>query len=485
MIKSYAVLFAPEFRLQATLRHQPGLITRPVALLEVQGAKSLVVEMNAEAGGFQVVRGMSPTQALARCPDLQLVQGNLGHERSAQNALLQAAGNFSPYLESTASGIATVELPPERKFSAASLHDLVLAPLCALGLDVRVSIAATPGLALLAARFAHPVKIVSDAASFLNPLPISALQPTEEMTCVLGSWGIATIGQLIALPQAQVWERLGPDAVRLWEMATGGKDRPLRLVKSPELFAEETDLDYPIETLEPLLFLLRRFLDQIASRLGNAYLVAGRLRLVLRFERGEVYRRTFTLPQPTRDVTLLFRMLHTHLEGFTSEAPIIGLELAAQPTRPQAEQFSLLDRGLRDPHQFTETLARLLALLGPHSVGSPELEPSHHPDAFHLRPFDPTSTAPASDTELLVGVPWLRFRPPLPANVVLNDTSPAYLYSARSTGPIRDARGPWQMEGDWWDDRRWAREEWDVATDDGMYRLVHARDQWFLDGIYA
>ena len=68
--------------------------------------------------------------------------------------------------------------------------------------------------------------------------------------------------------------------------------------------------------LEPLLFLLRRFLEQIAARLANAYLVVGKLRLILQFENGAPYRRIFTIPQPTRDVELLFRMLHTHLGKF-------------------------------------------------------------------------------------------------------------------------------------------------------------------------
>jgi hypothetical protein len=51
-------------------------------------------------------------------------------------------------------------------------------------------------------------------------------------------------------------------------------------------------------------------------------------------------------------------MLHTHLESFTSESAIIGLELTAQPVRPGTEQFGLLEKGLRDPHQLAETLAR-------------------------------------------------------------------------------------------------------------------------------
>jgi protein ImuB len=484
-MKSYAVLLAPEFRLQATLRHTPNRVEQPVALLEMQGTKPRVCEMTAAARRRLVHRGMTPTQALARCPDLQLINGNAGHERSAQDAMLQVAETLSPFLESTGPGVVTVELPSEQKLGARDFIGKIVGPLVSLGLDVRMGVAGTPDLADLAARHADPVRIVSDAAKFLAPLPVAALEPGEELATVLESWGIRTIGQFVALPSAQVWDRLGPEAVRLGERAAGGRARPLKLIKPQEFFAEEADLEHPVEMLEPLLFLLRRFLDQIATRLASAYLVAGKLRLVLRFERDEAYQRVFTIPQPTRDVSLLFRMLHTHLENFTSESPIVGLELAAKPVRPNAEQFGLLERGLRDPHQFAETLARLQALLGSDHVGTPELEPSHHPEAFHLRPYDVETSAPEKDDTLLIGVPWLRFRPLVPANVVLNETRPAYLYSARSTGAIRDARGPWLLDGDWWEKRAWSREEWDIATDDGLYRLVRTEQSWFLDGIYA
>jgi protein ImuB len=73
----------------------------------------------------------------------------------------------------------------------------------------------------------------------------------------------------------------------------------------------------------------------------------------------------------------------------------------------------------------------------------------------------------------------------VPANIVLNDARPAFLYSSRTTGPVKDARGPWLLEGDWWESWRWAREEWDIATEDGVYRLVRDGSDWFLDGIYA
>jgi len=484
-MKNYAVMFAPEFRLQAALRHEPGRRDQAVALLEVQANKPRVAEMTVAAEMFQVERGMAPTQAMARCPGLQLIHANGGNERSAQGALLQMAETLSPYFESTAPGTVTVELPPEQSFAEHVFIEKIIRPLQSLGLDVRVGMAGTPDLALLAAKEAAPVKIVTVAEDFLAPLSIAALQPGEEMAGVLESWGIRTIRQFAALPSAEMGERLGPEAVALKERAGGGRVRPLKLIKPQEFFAEEADLEHPVEMLEPLLFLLRRFLEQITARLGCAWLVAGKLRLVLRFEQGEAYRRLFTIPQPTRDVTLLFRMLHTHLENFTSPSPIIGLELAAKPVRPNAQQFSLLDRGLRDPHQFAETLARLEALLGTGRAGSPVLEASRHPEAFHLQPYDPQAPAPEGKEELLIGVPWLRFCPAVPARIELNAARPAYVASSRSTGPIHEARGPWFLEGNWWESRRWSREEWDIATGDGLYRLVRTGNGWALDGIYA
>lgn len=484
-MKKYAVLLAPEFRLQATLRYATDLAGRPVALLDSQGTRPRVSERNAQARASHVECGMTPTQAMARCAELHLFNGNPGHERSAQDILLQTAETLSPFLEATGPGVVTVELPGEKSFTEADLIEKWIGPLAAVGLAVRVGLAGTPDLAFLAARFADLVRLVESATEFLAPLSVDALEPAEELMSVLGSWGIRTIGQLIALPMAQVCERLGPQAVALWERAHGGRARPLKLVKVQEFFTEEASLENPVEMLEPLLFLLRRFLEQITTRLASAYLVVGKLRLVLRFEQGPCYQRLFTIPQPTRDVELLFRMLHTHLENFTSASPIIGLELAAKPVRPNAEQFGLLEKGLRDPHQFAETLARLQALLGPDRVGSPEMDASHHPDAFHLVPYETASALAPEGKDLLIGVPWLRFRPPVRANVILNEVRPAFLYSPRSTGPIKDARGPWIIEGNWWELRAWSREEWDVATDEGIYRLVRIEEDWFLDGIYA
>jgi protein ImuB len=169
-MKSYAVLFAPEFRLQAALRYSPQLRGKAVALLEMQGTKPRVWELNSVARTYHVQPGMTPTQAMARCPELHLANGNAGYERSAQETLLQTAEGLSPFLESTQPGVVTAELPPERIFREEDIIGKLIAPLQSLGLDVRVGIAGTPDLALLAARFADPVSIASKMRP-ASPMP--------------------------------------------------------------------------------------------------------------------------------------------------------------------------------------------------------------------------------------------------------------------------------------------------------------------------
>src|SRR5438132_9308788 len=148
---------------------------------------------------------------------------------------------------------------------------------------------------------------------------------------ILHKWGIHTLGQLAALDKEQVGARLGPEAIQMWERANGQSNRLLKLIRPPESFEESFEFENEIETAEPLLFMLRRFLEQLSLRLSAIYLVAKELTLRITFSNKQNYERVFKIPQPTNDVDLLFRMLHTHLENFKSEHPIIAVSLQAQP----------------------------------------------------------------------------------------------------------------------------------------------------------
>ena len=91
---------------------------------------------------------------------------------------------------------------------------------------------------------------------------------------ILHKWGIHTLGQFAALDRDELGARLGSEAARLWDRANGKTTRLLKLVQPPESFAESFEFENEIETAEPLLFMLRRFLEQLSVRLNAIYLVA-------------------------------------------------------------------------------------------------------------------------------------------------------------------------------------------------------------------
>src|SRR5438132_3036666 len=150
----------------------------------------------------------------------------------------------------------------------------------------------------------------------------------QEILAILHKWGVHTLGQLVALNKEELRTRLGSDAVRLWERANGTSTRLLKFVQPSETFQESFEFDHEIETAEPLLFMLRRFLEQFSFRLSSIYLVTQELTLRIGFSNNQTnasaartYDRVFKIPQPTNDVDLLFRMLQTHLENFKSKHP--------------------------------------------------------------------------------------------------------------------------------------------------------------------
>jgi protein ImuB len=320
----------------------------------------------------------------------------------------------------------------------------------------------------------------------------------QQILAILHKWGIHTLGQLAVLDKEQLAARLGVEAVRMWERANGQSDRPLKFVRPPESFEERFEFENEIETAEPLLFMLRRFLQQLSLRLSAIYHVVNQLTLRITFSNPprdgfaaankQIYERVFKIPQPTNDVDLLFRMLHTHLENFRSECPITAVSLDAQPTKPPRQQFGLFETTLRNPHQLSETLARLTALLGADRVGTPVLEETHRPDAFHLETFswevgaiNLNRLAPTAPLRAALR----RFRPNIAASVLLADEQPIHLRSGQVSGPVSGRRGPYRASGNWWDEKIWSRSEWDLELEDNVLVRCHqSGGTWQIDGVY-
>jgi protein ImuB len=274
-------------------------------------------------------------------------------------------------------------------------------------------------------------------------------------------------------------------------------------------FEAALELEWPIEGLEPLSFVLARLLEPLAERLERADRGAAVLYTSLRLTSRSVFTRTVQLPAPMRDPKTLRTLILLDLESHPPDAPIDIVRVFIEPTPARVLQWTLLERAQPAPEQVSTLIARLTALMGEKHVGSPQLIDTWKPGAFEMAEFRPSASdaVPPPPPAVDLKAALRRFRFPIPTRVVVQEGRPVRVQTDRqgfTSGAVIEAAGPWRTSGNWWEtpgprmkasqqaDRptgqqdAWDRDEWDVAMTDGtVYRLVVEREvgQWFLEGV--
>jgi len=455
----------------------------PIALLDPDGRHIIEVNLSAEAAGVQP--GITTSLATARAPHLLLLGRIPSLEAQLQNTFLQLSYRYSPYLENSAPGICTLDFRYNRA-PEIRLREL-LSQLRAIGLKAQAGVGPNPEIALQAAKIADPILEVTSNSVLLQSLPLESLNPSPYLLDIFHSWGIRTLGAVTRLPRAEIGQRLGLEGLSLWDRAAGRSTNALRYVQPPETFEEAIDFEHPLETLEPLLFILKRFLERLSLRIEAAYKLIAELGLILNLDDGEKVVRTLQIPAPSCEVETLFRIAAQYLETVQTSAPVVGLRIEASPSNPANNQFDFFQGGLKDPNRFFQTLARLAALVGNDRVGIPEKINTHQPDRIRLRipGFDWSRVTTQSSWNLKIGPALRRYRPGILAKVELDNGKPILIQSDLVAGKIRETRGPWKLSGNWWDPSHWEVEEWDIQLENGhLFRLAQNTDCWEVVGVY-
>ena len=361
------------------------------------------------------------------------------------------------------------------------------------GVRANLAMASNPDAAICAARGFAGVSIVpyGDEAKFLGELPLALLGPAPELLETLERWGIRRFRELAALPPLGIAERLGPQGLRLRELARGEAQRTLTPLREPPHFEEEIEMEYPVELLEPLAFLLARLFNGLATRLATRGLATDELRLRLRLENRVEYRRTLRLPAPSLDAKAFLKLAQLDLAAHPPPAPVVRVRVEMNPARPRAAQSGLFLPAAPEPVKLELTLARIRAIVGEGRVGSPELMDTHRPDAFRMvAGADALARARANergsaDEGIRPTLAFRIFRPPRAARVALDSGQPGFVAAQGIRGKVVERAGPWRTSGDWWTRDPWSRDEWDIALSDGaLYRLYCAPQGWFVEGSY-
>jgi protein ImuB len=354
------------------------------------------------------------------------------------------------------------------------------------GATAHLALAANPDAAICAARGFPGVSIIpyGDEGKFLAPLPLALLSPTPQLLETLERWGIRRFHEMAALPPLGIAERLGTEGQRLRELARGEAERKLHRLEEPLTFEDEIELDYPVELLEPLAFLLSRLINGLATRLATRALATDELRLRLTLETNATHQRILRLPVPTLDTKAFLKLLQLDLEAHPPAAPVLKLWMGVNPVKPQAAQTGLFIPVSPEPVKLELTLARIHSLVGEGRAGIAQLLDTHRPDAFRVHPWGRAPAIPVRPAET-ARLALRLFRPARAARVAIAANQPSFVTADGIRGKVLERAGPWRTSGDWWTRDPWQRDEWDIALSDGaLYRIYCEPRGWFVAGSY-
>jgi protein ImuB len=470
-------------------------------------------------------------------------------EGAPPDVLAEVAREFSPRIEVCSHAEIVLDLNGLTRLfgEARTIAEELRRTAADRGLRVRVAITGTRTASRLLVRYRAgltivepgneaaavaplPINLLGDVAGILEPRTTNAQSPkpeaqSPEVLATFRRWGLRTLGDLAALPSDDLAARLGRQDVDWQRLARGEDARPLVPAVPEERFEQTLELEWPIEELEPLSFVLGRLMEALEAHLAQRDRGAAVLHVRLHLIKTdgttrEVHERSLQLPVAIRDARTLRTLALLDLEANPPAAAIDRVTVAVDPTPARIVQFSLLTRPLPTPEQVSTLMARLHALMGEERCGSPVTVDSWQPGAFAMKAFMPLDanarhqrddTRRHRDTEEkpLKGlsaeaapiVAIRRFRHPLPIRVHVKQGKPSSVSIMRrglNGGAVDSCAGPWRTSGAWWtlhaespepraqSRQSWDRDEWDVALADGpTYRLFRERhsDKWFLEGV--
>ncbi len=523
----------------------------PVAVIHAN--RVVATSLAARYQGVQP--GLRRRAAQACCPSLVLVPLDPAHDTRMFEAVLRAVERITPLLEVTEPGTVTFAARGPSRYHGgdeALAQEVAGRVITLLGDQVRAT--GPPGVgvadgrftATLAARRAARQALAAGeapssgrrgsggtgeggagwlvvppgaSAAFLAPLSVTNL-PDPALADLLGRLGLCTLGQLAALPAADVLGRFGPLGQEAHRAANGMDDRPPGTRSPPPELTVQEAFEPPVLQSGPVVFTAKHLADGLHADLSRRGLVVTTCLVWVETEHGERHERIWH-HGPGFTAAALAERVRWQLEGWAqgpagptggiSALRLVPIEVVADEGR----QLGFWGGDQQGAERAARAAARLSGLLGPEAVTVPEWRGGRSPG-------EGVVTVPAATVDLAeregrgrIGPPagsgpWPgRLPPPSPARVpahlepaeVVDEAGRAVTVTGRGVTSAPPARlasgssrprqitawaGPWPIDERWWDPAgRRRRARFQVVTDDGRaHLLVLTQGRWWLAATY-
>lgn len=293
----------------------PLLQNRPVIVGGTENQRGVVHTASYEARKRGIRTGMALVRAKQICPEAIFLKGNYEHYRAVSQIFQEIYLKYTPVVEFTSLDDAyldltgTLHLHPEVGEIARRIQNEAIQK-TGVGLSLGSGIN----------------KVIARIASGLNkPFGINIIEPGTEKNFLAGlavdelpgvgrvakekltEIGIFRIGQLAALPRLLLEQLFGINGTKIWELANGIDERPVKRRIIPKQISRETSFEEDTGDIAIILGTLQYLTERIAKKLREEDLCCRTLAVKIRYSDFTNNARSRSLTEPTNDSSELFR----------------------------------------------------------------------------------------------------------------------------------------------------------------------------------
>jgi len=400
--------------------------------------------------------------------------------------LIEIAKGFSPRLELLENGIL---------FDVGGLDKLIGTPqkiaerisqaMALRNMSGNLAISTKIESAVLVAENRSGIFIVGEKQ--LEELPLTHIPLKNDLHKIFALLGIKNVKELKKIPEKQLIARYGPEFRSVLDLVHGKGNRTIVQNIKETCASWIYELDFAVESLEQLTFILAHGLDDLFQDLSKQGFSTERIDIDLTLEsrtRDKHY--SITISFPSTDRIFWRKLIELRLGEDSPGAGITGIKLTAFFAKPRSAQIGLFAAIKPNPENLLLTASKIAKLVGSENIGIPVVLNQRIPKPFRLDSKKLPSGRSAS-VITLTGIPicFTNFEPELPAQAIIQTRRLIYLKTAKFKGRVVEYGGVWRGTSQWWNAAHWKLDEWDVEIETGVvYRLVYREGDWFVTGVY-
>ncbi len=484
---------------------------RPLVFTQKIGGALKLFHCDRKATSLGLAPGLTLADARARIPDLNVVEAD--PERDEQFVLHLAAffDRISPLIALDPPYGLMIDITGCAHLfgGEGDLYARLNAWTGRYGLAAFSVIAGTPDAARALVRFGKPgIVAPGDDAAATRPLPVAALEASDETRLALSRAGLKRLADVADRPSKALSARFGRGLATKLGRILGAEDRRISPLRAPPDCSVAVHFAEPVLQADALMEALMGLAERAAHSLEQQGKGGRSFEASFFRADGAVRRVTVETALPSRAAASILRLFKERLDSIADPIdPGFGFDiirLEVRVSEPLAHAQQDLSRRAADDEAVADLIARLAVRLGRERVHRFVEEDTHNPQRS-------VSQAPALDQAASTQVwsspeageppsrPIQIFEPPqrIEVNFVdVPDGPPKQFRWRRVLHVIDYAEGPERISPEWWRaDRAGETHDYYRVEDEGGRRFwifragilnrETAAPEWFLRGVFA